>query len=86
MATLLLASSNLLLSILLLSILLPAYDLTLALRGPEQAVIGGFHTPLERECLEILLRGSAPITIYPARTFDPARDSLYYQHPPFGAL
>jgi len=32
------------------------------------AVIGGFHSPIERECLKILLRGSQPIIICPARS------------------
>lgn len=61
--------------------LLPAYDLAVALRNQKGAVIGGFHTSLERECLEILLRGAAPITIVPARVFDPETDRLYNQHP-----
>lgn len=37
-------------------------------RGPESApVIGGFHTPIERDALRILLRGTAPVTIVLAR-------------------
>ena len=37
-------------------------------RGPESApVIGGFHTPIERDVLRILLRGSAPVIIVLAR-------------------
>ena len=33
-------------------------------RGPDSApVIGGFHTPIERDVLRILLRGSASVTI-----------------------
>jgi predicted Rossmann fold nucleotide-binding protein DprA/Smf involved in DNA uptake len=37
-------------------------------RGPESApVIGGFHTPIERDVLRILLRGAAPVTIVLAR-------------------
>ena len=37
-------------------------------RGPDSApVIGGFHTPIERDVLRILLRGSAPVTIVLAR-------------------
>lgn len=38
-------------------------------RGPESAsVIGGFHTPIERDVLRILLRGAAPVTIVLARS------------------
>ena len=37
-------------------------------RGPESApVIGGFHTPIERDVLRILLRGAAPVIIVLAR-------------------
>lgn len=37
-------------------------------RGPESApVIGGFHSPIERDVLRILLRGAAPVTIVLAR-------------------
>jgi len=59
------------------SVLLPAYDLAVAIRDAGMAAAGGFHTSLERECLEILLRGTAPITIVPARAFDPETDRLY---------
>lgn len=59
------------------TVLLPAYDLAVALRDRHQPVIGGFQTPLEQECLGILPQGTAPIAIYPARLFDPARHSLY---------
>ena len=45
-------------------IILKAQDWANA-RGPESApVIGGFHTPIERDVLRILLRGSAPVTRY----------------------
>ena len=30
-------------------------------------VIGGFHSPMERECLDVLLRGTAPVVLCPAR-------------------
>ena len=28
-------------------------------------MIGGFHTPMEQECLEVLLRGQQPVVICP---------------------
>jgi len=34
-------------------------------------VISGFHTPAEKECLRILLRGAQPIIICPARSIEP---------------
>lgn len=51
------------------STLIPAYNLVVVLRETGAAMIGGFHTLLERECLEILLRGRQTITICPAREF-----------------
>jgi predicted Rossmann fold nucleotide-binding protein DprA/Smf involved in DNA uptake len=49
-------------------IILKAQDWANA-RGPDSApVIGGFHTPIERDVLRILLRGAAPVTIVLART------------------
>jgi hypothetical protein len=48
-------------------IILKAQDWANA-RGPDSApVIGGFHTPIERDVLRILLRGYAPVTIVLAR-------------------
>lgn len=48
-------------------IILKAQDWANA-RGPDSApVIGGFHTPIERDVLRILLRGAAPVTIVLAR-------------------
>lgn len=49
-------------------IILKAQDWANA-RGPVSApVIGGFHTPIERDVLRILLRGGAPVTFVLART------------------
>lgn len=48
-------------------IILKAQDWANA-RGPESApVIGGFHTPIERDVLRILLRGGAPVILVLAR-------------------
>lgn len=59
------------------SVSIPTYDLAVALRSQGDRLIGGFHTSLERECLEILLRGSVPVTIIPARTFIAESGRLY---------
>lgn len=45
------------------TLVLPAYDLAQALRDRGVAVVGGFRTPVERDCLDILLRGSGPIVV-----------------------
>lgn len=57
------------------SVILKTYDLARALRDAETAVIGGFHTPMEKEVLEILLRGTAPMIICPARSLERMRHS-----------
>jgi len=47
--------------------ILKAYDLARELREKETPVISGFHTPVEKDMLEILLKGKGPIVICPAR-------------------
>lgn len=48
-------------------LVLRAYDLASALRDAGVAVVGGFHTPIEKDCLHFLLNGSQPVVICPAR-------------------
>ena len=47
--------------------ILKTYDLARVLRDAAIPVIGGFHSPMEQECLNILLRGKQPVVICPAR-------------------
>jgi predicted Rossmann fold nucleotide-binding protein DprA/Smf involved in DNA uptake len=47
--------------------ILRAYDQAAHWRDTGRAVIGGFHSPMEKECLRILLRGPQPIILCPAR-------------------
>jgi predicted Rossmann fold nucleotide-binding protein DprA/Smf involved in DNA uptake len=49
-------------------LILQTYDLAQQLKEAGAAVIGGFHSPMERECLNILLRGTGPIIVCPARS------------------
>jgi predicted Rossmann fold nucleotide-binding protein DprA/Smf involved in DNA uptake len=49
-------------------VILRTYDLAIALREAGVSLIGGFHTPLEKECLALLLRGTQPLVICPARS------------------
>jgi predicted Rossmann fold nucleotide-binding protein DprA/Smf involved in DNA uptake len=49
-------------------VILPTYDQAAKWRDAGRCVISGFHSPVEKECLQILLRGSQPIIICPART------------------
>lgn len=55
------------------SIILKTYDLARAMRDMGIPVIGGFHTPMERECLDLLLRGTQPVVICPARVLERMR-------------
>lgn len=50
------------------AIILRTYDLAIALRDAGVATIGGFHSPMEKECLWLLLRGRQPVVICPARS------------------
>lgn len=49
------------------SVLVRMYDLMQALKLQERTVIGGFHSPMERECLELLSRGRGKVVYCPAR-------------------
>jgi hypothetical protein len=44
-------------------------------------VIGGFHTPMEKECLEVLLRGRQPVVICPARSIESLRMPMSWRKP-----
>ena len=51
--------------------IIEAMDLAQRWRAEDRAVISGFHTLVEKECLRIFLRGPQPIVICPARGLDP---------------
>ena len=48
--------------------ILRTYDLARGLRDASIPVISGFHSAMEKECLDLLLRGTQPIIICPARS------------------
>ncbi|BAU10281.1 hypothetical protein LEP3755_07640 [Leptolyngbya sp. NIES-3755] len=54
-------------------LILKTYDLAVALREQQQTVISGFHSPMEQECLTLLLRGTQPVIYCPARSLDNLR-------------
>ena len=58
--------------------ILRAYDQAARWRDASRCVISGFHSPVEKECLRILLRGSQPIIFCPARSL-PKRVPLEWQ-------
>jgi predicted Rossmann fold nucleotide-binding protein DprA/Smf involved in DNA uptake len=55
------------------SIILKTYDLMKKLRESEVAVISGFHSPMERECLNIPSKGKQPIIVCPDRSIEGMR-------------
>lgn len=63
------------------NVILKTYDLAQALREAGVPVIGGFHSPMERECLRILLRGTQPIIVCPARSLRGMRVSKECKDP-----
>ena len=48
-------------------LILQTYDLAQALQEAGLTVVGGLYSPMERECLAILLKGQAPLVACPAR-------------------
>lgn len=54
-------------------IILGAYDLARSLRDDAVPTVGGFHSPMEQECLDLMLRGSQPVVICPARSIQGMR-------------
>ncbi len=54
-------------------LILKTYDLARAMRDAGVPVIGSFQTPMERECLRLLLRGNQPVVVCPARGIDNMR-------------
>jgi predicted Rossmann fold nucleotide-binding protein DprA/Smf involved in DNA uptake len=53
--------------------IIAAYDQAQQWRKEGRFVISGFHSAIEKECLNILLRGQQPIIICPARSIENMR-------------
>lgn len=53
--------------------ILQSYDLARLLRDAGITVIGGFQSPVEKDCLDLLLRGTQPVIICPARSLHSMR-------------
>lgn len=54
-------------------VILRTFDTVRRFRDDGVTVISGFHSPIEKECLRILLRGKQPIIICPARAIETMR-------------
>jgi predicted Rossmann fold nucleotide-binding protein DprA/Smf involved in DNA uptake len=53
--------------------ILRTYDQAAKWRDEGHCIISGFHSPVEKECLRILLRGSQPVIICAARSLENMR-------------
>ena len=63
------------------NLILKTYDLAKQWSKAVITVIGGFHSPMERECLNILLRGKQPLIVCPARSIEGIRLRGEYKQP-----
>lgn len=61
--------------------ILKTYDLARMLRETDATIIGGFQSPMEKECLDLLLRGSASVVVCPARGLGRMRIPKNWQEP-----
>ena len=48
-------------------VILKTYDLARVLRETDVTIVGGFQSPMEKEFLDLLLRGAASVVVCPAR-------------------
>ncbi|WAC07023.1 MAG: DNA-processing protein DprA [Thermodesulfobacteriota bacterium] len=63
------------------NLILQTYDLAQKLREDGITVISGFHSPIEQECLRLLLRGEQPIILCLARSIEGLRIRREYRGP-----
>ena len=62
-------------------LILQTYDLARQLRDAGLVVISGFHSPMEKECLSLLLRGKQPVVWCPAKRLTVNRLPKEYAEP-----
>ncbi len=62
-------------------IILKTYEYIRQLRERNVTVIGGFHSPMEQECLNILLKGKRPVILCPARSIENMRIKKAFKKP-----
>ena len=62
-------------------LILQTYDLARQLRDAGIVVISGFHSPMEKECLSLLLKGKQPVIWCPAKRLTANRLPKEYAGP-----
>jgi predicted Rossmann fold nucleotide-binding protein DprA/Smf involved in DNA uptake len=60
-------------------VILRTYDFARLVRGSGRAIVSGFHSPIEKDCLPILLRGPDPVIIVQAHRLSTTRLPLEWQ-------
>ena len=61
--------------------ILKTYDFARMLRDSNVTIVGGFQSPMEKECLDLLLRGSASVVVCPARGLGQMRIPKNWKEP-----
>ncbi len=62
-------------------VILKTYDLARALRSADVTLIGGFQSPMEKDFLELVLRGPSSVVVCPARGLDTMRIPKVWKNP-----
>ena len=60
-------------------VILKTYDFARLVRGSGLAIVSGFHSPIEKDCLPIMLRGPDPIIIVQAHRLSISRLPVEWQ-------
>lgn len=63
------------------NVIVKTYEYVRSLRDKGITAVGGFHSPLEQECLRLLLRGSSPVIVCPARSIQRMRPRPEWKEP-----
>ncbi len=60
-------------------IILKTYDMVRSFREAKITLIGGFHSPIEKDAFDLLLKGSQPLMVCPARSIENMRISCAWK-------
>ena len=60
-------------------LIIKSLDMAMEMRKKDITIISGFHSPVEQEILNILLRGKSPIILSPARSIENMRIKKKYK-------
>jgi predicted Rossmann fold nucleotide-binding protein DprA/Smf involved in DNA uptake len=63
------------------AVILRTYDAMQRLKLHDRVIAGGFHSPMELTCLDILLRGRVKLILCPARGIERLRVRLEWRNP-----